>query len=143
MEDNSRARWRRSSGDILRIKPIKTFHASGDVSAGLISYIIYYLSSQILQVARHRFDAAIEVRQVELFVGRVQVVVGRPVGAKTQSKFFVGNVPIRPPRPDAWGSPFLNVPVFEPPAIDPSPIDGIAHINLDLALEFLLGDRLR
>ncbi len=74
---------------------------------------------------------------------RVQVVVGRPVGAKTQSKFFVGNVPIRPPRADAWGSPFLNVPVFEPPAIDPAPIDGIAHINLDLALEFLLGDKLR
>ena len=74
---------------------------------------------------------------------RVQVVVGRPVGAKTQSKFFVGNVPIRPPRPDAWGSPFLNVPVFEPPTIDPSPVDGIPHINLDLALQFLLGDRLR
>jgi predicted YcjX-like family ATPase len=74
---------------------------------------------------------------------RVQVVVGRPVGSNRQAKFFVGNVPIRPPRPDAWGSPFLNVPVFEPPAIDPSPVDGIAHINLDLALEFLLGDRLR
>jgi len=74
---------------------------------------------------------------------RVQVVVGRPVGAKRQSKFFVGNVPIRPPRARAWGSPFLNVPVFEPPAIDPSPVEGIAHINLDLALEFLLGDRLR
>jgi len=74
---------------------------------------------------------------------RVQVVVGRPVGSNKQSKFFVGNVPIRPPRADAWGSPFLNVPVFEPPAIDPSPVDGIAHINLDLALEFLLGDRLR
>ncbi len=74
---------------------------------------------------------------------RVQVVVGRPVGAKTQSKFFVGNVPIRPPRPDAWGSPFLNLPVFEPPPIDPSPVEGIAHINLDLALEFLLGDRLQ
>jgi predicted YcjX-like family ATPase len=52
-------------------------------------------------------------------------------------------VPIRPPRPDAWSAPFLNVPVFEPPAIDPSPVDGIPHINLDLALEFLLGDRLR
>jgi len=74
---------------------------------------------------------------------RVQVVVGRPVGSTKQSKFFVGNVPIRPPRADAWGSPFLNVPAFEPPAIDPSPVDGIAHINLDLALEFLLGDRLR
>jgi hypothetical protein len=74
---------------------------------------------------------------------RLQVVVGRPVGSAKQSKFFVGNVPIRPPRADAWGSPFINVPVFEPPAIDPSPVDGIAHINLDLALEFLLGDRLR
>ena len=74
---------------------------------------------------------------------RLQVVVGRPVGGTKQAKFFVGNVPIRPPRADAWGSPFLNVPVFEPPAIDPSPIEGIAHINLDLALEFLLGDRLR
>ena len=74
---------------------------------------------------------------------RVQVVVGRPVGSHRQAKFFVGNVPIRPPRPDAWGSSFLNVPVFEPPSVDPSPVDGIAHINLDLALEFLLGDRLR
>jgi predicted YcjX-like family ATPase len=74
---------------------------------------------------------------------RVQVVVGRPVGSNKQSKFFVGNVPIRPPRPDAWGSPFLNVPLFEPPAIDPSPVEGIPHINLDLALDFLLGDRLR
>ena len=74
---------------------------------------------------------------------RVPVVVGRPVGSEKQSKFFVGTVPIRPPRPDAWGSPFLNVPVFEPPAIEPSPVDGIPHINLDLALEFLLGDRLR
>jgi predicted YcjX-like family ATPase len=74
---------------------------------------------------------------------RVQVVIGRPVGSAKQSKFFVGNVPIRPPRADAWGSPFLNVPVFEPPPIDPSPVEGIAHINLDLALEFLLGDRLQ
>ena len=74
---------------------------------------------------------------------RVQVVVGRPVGSSKQAKFFVGNVPIRPPRADAWGSPFLNVPVFEPPAVDPSPVEGIPHINLDLALEFLLGDRLR
>jgi predicted YcjX-like family ATPase len=74
---------------------------------------------------------------------RVQVVVGRPVGSKKQAKFFVGNVPIRPPRLDAWGSPFLNVPVFEPPSIDAAPVDGIPHINLDLALEFLLGDKLR
>lgn len=74
---------------------------------------------------------------------RVQVVVGKPVGSGTRAKFFVGNVPARPPRPEAWGKPFLNVPVFEPPVIDASPIDGIAHMNLDLALEYLIGDQLR
>jgi predicted YcjX-like family ATPase len=74
---------------------------------------------------------------------RVQVVVGRPVGGRTKAKFFVGNVPIRPPRAGAWGQPFLSIPVFEPPSIDVLPIDGIAHINLDLALDYLIGDRLR
>lgn len=74
---------------------------------------------------------------------RVQVVVGRPVGSGKQARLFAGTVPIRPPRPGAWNAPFLNVPVFEPPAIDPSPVDGIPHINLDRALEFLIGDRLR
>jgi hypothetical protein len=73
---------------------------------------------------------------------RVQVVVGRPVGSRTKAKFFVGNVPIRPPRAGAWGQPFLSIPVFEPPAIDVLPIDGIPHINLDLALDYLIGDKL-
>ncbi|MDI1347595.1 MAG: YcjX family protein [Pseudolabrys sp.] len=74
---------------------------------------------------------------------RVDVVIGRPVGAGKQAKFFGGEVPIRPPRPDAWGAPFLDIPVFEPPLIDPAPVDGIPHINLDLALDYLIGDRLR
>ena len=34
---------------------------------------------------------------------RLQVVVGRPVGAAKQAKFFVGNVPIRPPRAGCLG----------------------------------------
>ncbi|MDP2411371.1 MAG: YcjX family protein [Pseudolabrys sp.] len=74
---------------------------------------------------------------------RVPVVVGRPVGGATQAKFYVGQVPIRPPRPEQWGAPFLDIPVFEPPVIDPAPVDGVPHINLDLALESLIGDRLR
>lgn len=74
---------------------------------------------------------------------RVQVVVGKPVGSDTRAKFFVGNVPAKPPRAEAWGRPFLNIPVFEPPAIDISPIDGIPHMNLDLALDYLIGDRLQ
>ena len=74
---------------------------------------------------------------------RVQVVIGREVGAEKQAKFFAGQIPIRPPRPADWGTPFLSIPRFEPPPIDPAPVDGIPHINLDLALEFLIGDRLR
>ena len=74
---------------------------------------------------------------------RVQLVVGRPIGSDRQVKLFVGTIPIRPPRREAWNTPFLDVPVFEPPAIDPSPVEGIPHIRLDSALEFLLGDRLR
>ena len=80
----------------------------------------------------------------ELIGGQtVQVVIGKPLGSDKQVKFFVGNVPIRPPRAEAWATRFLDVPIFEPPSIDVSPTEGIAHINLDMALEFLLGDRLR
>ena len=74
---------------------------------------------------------------------QVQVVVGKPVGSDTRAKFFVGNVPARPPRAGSWGKPFLNIPLFEPPIIDVTPTDGIPHINLDLALEYLIGDQLR
>ena len=74
---------------------------------------------------------------------RVQVVVGKPVDSDKRASFFVGNVPARPPRPEAWGAPFLNIPVFEPPIIDPSPIEGVPHMNLDVALEYLIGDQLR
>src|SRR5262249_17220501 len=70
------------------------------------------------------------------------VVVGRPVGNTRQSKLFVGNIPTRPPRPDAWGAPFLAIPRYEPPPVDPSPVDGIAHVNLDAVLQFLIGDLL-
>jgi predicted YcjX-like family ATPase len=74
---------------------------------------------------------------------RVPVVIGREVGKEKQAKFFAGQIPIRPPRAADWGNPFLSIPRFEPPAIDPTPVDGIPHINLDLALDFLIGDRLR
>ena len=84
-----------------------------------------------------------EEDSLEIDGQHVQVVVGKPVGSGTRAKFFIGNVPARPPRPEAWGKPFLNIPVFEPPAIDVSPIDGIAHINLDATLEYLIGDQLR
>ncbi len=73
----------------------------------------------------------------------VDVVVGRPVGGGKRARFLSGDIPVRPPSRDAWAKPFLDIPDFEPPAIDPAPVDGIPHINLDLALEYLIGDRLR
>ena len=65
------------------------------------------------------------------------------VGVAKQTRFYIDAIPVQPPRPDAWGAPFLNIPTFEPPLIDPAPVDGIPHINLDLALDYLIGDRLR
>ena len=41
---------------------------------------------------------------------RVQVVIGRPVGSGKQAKFFGGQMPIRPPRAEEWGTPFLDIP---------------------------------
>jgi predicted YcjX-like family ATPase len=71
---------------------------------------------------------------------RVEIVVGRPVGAEVQRGFFAGFIPIKPPRPGQWNAPFLDVPNFEPPPIDRAPVDGIPHINLDVALDYLIGD---
>src|ERR1700690_4186102 len=66
----SMARLSFSSGGICRIRSNQTFQASGDVSLGLI------LPGENLQVSGDGFDAAVEVRQVELLVRRVQIVVG-------------------------------------------------------------------
>jgi predicted YcjX-like family ATPase len=96
-----------------------------------------------LEVAALASVVSTEEDTQEIDGHRVQVVVGTPVGRTNKAKFFVGNVPIRPPRPKAWGKPFLNIPVFEPPLIEVSPVDGIPHINLDFALDYLIGDRLR
>jgi uncharacterized protein len=72
-----------------------------------------------------------------------QGVIGRMVGAGKQARFYIDAIPVQPPRLEAWGAPFLDIPTFEPPLIDPAPVDGIPHINLDLALDYLIGDRLR
>lgn len=100
-------------------------------------------SNAAIDVATLASVISTEEDTVDIDGRKVQVVVGKPVGKDTWEKFFVGNVPARPPKPEAWGQPFLNIPVFEPPVIDVSPVDGIAHINLDLALDYLIGDKLR
>jgi hypothetical protein len=72
----------------------------------------------------------------------VRVVVGQPVAQSKLSKFFTGNIPVRPPNAAGWDETFLDIPNFRPPSFNPHPTEGIPHLNLDAALEFLLGDQL-
>jgi hypothetical protein len=71
---------------------------------------------------------------------KVDVVVGLPQGGGRRIHFFPGIVPVRAPPDGFWGDRFTEFPVFQPPRVRHSNSDGIPHINLDKALDFLLDD---
>ena len=73
---------------------------------------------------------------------KVDVVVGLPQGGARRIRFFPGIVPVTPPPTGFWGERFTEFPIFQPPRIEHAGGDGVPHINLDKALEFLLGDAL-
>jgi hypothetical protein len=73
---------------------------------------------------------------------KVDVVIGLPEGSQRRIRFFPGIVPVTPPPAGFWGERFTEFPVFQPPRIVLSAGDGVPHINLDKALDFLLGDAL-
>jgi predicted YcjX-like family ATPase len=73
---------------------------------------------------------------------KVDVVIGLPQGGHRRIRFFPGIVPVTPPPAGFWGERFTEFPVFQPPRIAPASGDGVPHINLDKALDFLLGDTL-
>ncbi len=73
---------------------------------------------------------------------KVDVVIGLPQGSQRRIRFFPGIVPVVPPPEGFWGERFTEFPVFQPPRIETAAGDGIPHINLDKALDFLLGDAL-
>jgi len=73
---------------------------------------------------------------------KVDVVIGLPEGGERRVRFFPGIVPMTPPPEGFWGERFTEFPVFQPPRIAPADGDGVPHINLDKALDFLLGDAL-
>jgi predicted YcjX-like family ATPase len=81
--------------------------------------------------------------EIDVIDGRkVDVVVGLPEGSQRRIRFFPGVVPVTPPPPGFWGERFTEFPVFQPPRIGRAAEEGIPHINLDKALEFLLEDAL-
>jgi predicted YcjX-like family ATPase len=71
---------------------------------------------------------------------KVDVVIGLPEGGDRRIRFFPGIVPVAPPPAGFWGERFTEFPVFQPPRIAPAAGDGVPYINLDKALDFLLGD---
>ncbi len=73
---------------------------------------------------------------------KVDVVIGLPQGGHRRIRFFPGIVPVTPPPTGFWGERFTEFPIFQPPRIEGAGDDGVPHINLDKALEFLLGDAL-
>lgn len=71
------------------------------------------------------------------------VVIGLPVGAAQRRSFFVrGGIPVEPPAWSFAGNLLHDIPVFQPPRVNPDTLDGIPHIGLDFVAEYLLGDRL-
>jgi predicted YcjX-like family ATPase len=79
----------------------------------------------------------------DLIDGRkLDVVSGLPQGGERRIRFFPGIVPMTPPPTGFWGERFTEFPIFQPPRIERAGGDGVPHINLDKALEFLLGDAL-
>jgi hypothetical protein len=73
---------------------------------------------------------------------KVDVVIGLPQGGHRRIRFFPGIVPVTPPPTGFWGERFTEFPIFQPPRIESADGGGVPHINLDKALEFLLGDAL-
>jgi predicted YcjX-like family ATPase len=73
---------------------------------------------------------------------KVDVVIGLPQGGHRRIRFFPGIVPVTPPPTGFWGERFTEFPIFQPPRLEGAGGDGVPHINLDKALEFLLGDAL-
>lgn len=72
----------------------------------------------------------------------IAAVRGLPMGSATAKKFIPGEVPLSPPGPDFWSGSYFELPVFQPPKLDASGESGVPHLALDVALYYLIGDRL-
>ncbi len=72
----------------------------------------------------------------------VQVVRGTVLGEDIVRPFYVGAVPSQIPPPSFWSDRYFEMPVFRPPAIDPTGAHGIPHLGLDDILVAVIGDLL-
>jgi hypothetical protein len=68
----------------------------------------------------------------------LRYIRGVPLGATTAQDWDSGDIPDEPPRADSW--PEIRITGFRPPPSSDAPVAGFRSINLDRALEFLIGD---
>jgi predicted YcjX-like family ATPase len=81
--------------------------------------------------------------KVQVDVGEVDVVVGKPIDGEKWLKIYPGVIPNDRPRPEYWTRTAIRYPVFCPPRLDGGAIGGIPNINLGRAIDFILKDLLK
>lgn len=69
-----------------------------------------------------------------------EVVFGSPLGDEKPKVFYPGDVPSGFPPQSFWSGRYFELPIFAPPALDPSGAKGIPHLGLDEILAALLQD---
>jgi len=72
----------------------------------------------------------------------VVMVVGRIIGDQNNSAVIIPHITTVPPTDEYWKKYKFSFPRFEPQILQSYDIEGIRHINLDKALEYLIGDKL-
>lgn len=78
------------------------------------------------------------------FEGReLQMIRGLPKGRTERTAYYPGTVPPHFPSGSEWGSLAFRLFEFMPYGLQHADAEGLPHVGLDHALEFLLGDRLR
>lgn len=115
----------------------------------LLEEMIVHATGEIrFEGARTQTAAIAAVRCTENVIGEhdgktLPMVRGLPEGRTERVALYPGEVPARFPTPEGWGVTNFRFLRFLPYGLRHAEADGLPHVGLDSALEFLLGDRLR
>jgi predicted YcjX-like family ATPase len=69
-------------------------------------------------------------------------VKGKLAGSQTESIEYVGDIPEDFPSKNEWREEMFNFPKFSPVQFPDRDIDAVPHINMDLIIDYLIGDKL-
>jgi len=116
---------------------------------GLLDETITRASGDIrFEGARTETTVLAAVRCTDNVVGEhdgrtLPMVRGLPAGRGERIALYPGDIPSRFPSPEGWNAAEFRFLDFLPHGLRHAGTDGLPHVGLDHALEFLLGDRLR